>query len=348
MRYQTGTMLLALLAGAGLAACQPSASSSAAAPPPSALPLSTTSAAPLSDAPDASALPAAAAAPVAAPADPSDAYASADQAMSMSDAFGDSPPDYAVSDSGVTPWVWTASDNSIRVAEAVAGGERYYYYAPGADQPFYVQDTDQGYSFEDGKLVAVFDHSGHPVPLGASAALAGRFLARGEALRQSVTSAPHQPVAASNWQAQRGAIAAQRAASDQEAKSDPAWSAYHSQHQAAEQAHWATDAASRENWAADTDARLGDQAKAQQERALAAAAKPATPAPDARTNLSPAPDHAPAAGAATAPAAPAPRTDATRAPATGAEHRPTATEPRAADKTRPKPATDDGRPDRQP
>jgi hypothetical protein len=371
-------MLLTLLAGAGLAACQPSTTSSSA-PPPSALPLATNSAAALSDAPVASALPAAAAPPLAPPSDPSQAYAYADRAWAMSDAFGDSPPDYAFDDDGVTPWVWTASDNSICVAEAVPGGERYYYYEPGATQPFYVQDTDYGYSFNGGDLVAVYDHSGNSVPIGANAALAGRFLARGEALRQAATSAPHQAVAANNWQAQRGYIATQRTTWAQDAQSNPAWSAYHSQNQAAEQAHWAPEAARRETWAADTDARLGDQAKAQQERALAAAvAKPAAPEPGAQANPPPLPSHAPAPGEAprpdgavaaqpparqvetrppAAPSASAPRAVETRPPAATVEQRPAVTEPRAAAPSRPAAAAhpnaaprpaDAARPDRRP
>jgi len=378
MRHQTRTMLLTLLAGAGLAACQPSTtSSSSAAAPPAALPLATNSAAALTDAPAASALPAAAAAPIAPSSDPSQDYAYADRAWAMSDAFGDSPPDYAVDDGGVTPWIWTASDNSTRVAEAVPGGERYYYYEPGATQPFYVQDTDYGYSFNNGALVGVYDHSGHAVPAGANAALAGRFLSRGETLRQAATSAPHQPVAANNWQAQRGYIAAQRTTWAQDAQSNPAWTAYHTQNQAAEQAHWAPEAASRETWAADTDARLGDQAKAQQERALAAAAKPPAPGPGAQPSPPPLPGHGPAPGDATrsagaaqpparqvetrppqGPAASAPRAVETRPPTATVEHRPAATEARApapprlpAPATRakaPPPRADDARPDKRP
>jgi hypothetical protein len=380
MRHQTRTMLLTLLAGAGLAACQPSTTSTSA--PPSALPLAADSAAPLSDAPPASDLPAAAAPPLAPPSDPSQAYAYADRAWAMSDAFGDSPPDYAFDDGGVTPWVWTASDNSICVAEAVPGGERYYYYEPGAAEPFYVQDADYGYSFNGRDLVAVYDHSGRSIPIGANAALAGRYLARGEALRQSATSAPHQAVAANSWQAQRGYIADQRTTWAQDAQSNPAWSAYHSQNQAAEQAHWAPEAARRETWAADTDARLGDQAKAQQERALAApaVATPAAPEPGAHANLSPLANHppAPAPGEAqrppdvaaaqspdrqvdnrpySAPAASAPHAVETRPPPAIVEQRPAVSEPRAAEPPRPAVAAppnvaprpaDTGRPNRRP
>lgn len=139
MKHATRTLALTLLAGAALVACRQGGGSSQ--PPSSALPLdNTASAAPLTDAPAASALPPAPAAPVASVSDPSQSYQYADLAWAMSDAFGDSPPDYAFDDGGVTPWVWTASDNSICIAEAIAGGERYYYYRPGADQPFYILD----------------------------------------------------------------------------------------------------------------------------------------------------------------------------------------------------------------
>jgi hypothetical protein len=276
-------LAVTLLAGASLAACNQAGTTQA---PSSALPLATAAAPPLADAPDANALPAAPAAPVASVTDPGQSYSYADQAWAMSDAFADSPPDYAFDDGGVTPWVWTASNNDVRVAEAVPGGERYYYYQPGADQPFYVQDPDYGYAYQVGALVAVYDHGGQSVPVAGHAGVAGRYLARGESLRRTATSAPHQPVAANNWNAQRGTIAAQRTTFSTQAAANPAWNAYHAQNAAQENAQWAPEASKREAWAATTDARLGNQADADRERQQAQAgvhspppvATPAAPA----------------------------------------------------------------------
>jgi hypothetical protein len=276
MRLRTQLMYLALFASAGLAGCQPQAGQV------SALPLTTADAPPLADAPPPGELPAAGPTPIAYLGDPDQGYAFADRAWAMSTAFGDSPPDYAFDDDGVTPWVWVSGDNEWCLAEAVPGGERYYYFEPGAAEPFFVEDPDYGYGYEGGDLVAVYDHSGRELPpgdYGAYAANAGRYLARGRALRQAAASAPKQAVAANNWNARRGLITAQQAAWSRTATSDPAWRAYHNQHQGEEQAHWASEAARRETWAAQTDTRLGDPAQAAREQTLAQTVAHAAPSP---------------------------------------------------------------------
>jgi hypothetical protein len=86
-------------------------------------------------------------------------------------------------------------------------------------------------------------------------------------------------VAANNWNARRGLIDAQRVAWGRTATTDPAWRAYHNQHQGEEQAHWANEAARRETWAAQTDTRLGDQARAAREQTLAQTTAHPTPSP---------------------------------------------------------------------
>src|SRR6202012_4676746 len=113
---------------------------------------------PLTNAPAADALPAATPAPVVRVADAQASYAYPDRAYEMSDTFGDAPPDYVYDYGGdVRPWVWVSDDGAERVAEAVPGGERYYYYEAGAGEPFYVQDPDYGYGFQGGQLVVIFD-----------------------------------------------------------------------------------------------------------------------------------------------------------------------------------------------
>src|SRR5262249_9075426 len=89
-------------------------------------------------------------------------------------------PDYAFDDDGVRPWVWRSDDGYQRVAEPVPGGERYYYYQPGADEPFYVQDPDYGYGYAGGALVVLYDRAGRAIRPDRRATLAGR---RGAGLR---------------------------------------------------------------------------------------------------------------------------------------------------------------------
>jgi hypothetical protein len=257
----------ALAAGASLSACQ------RAKPQVAALPLDMgATAAPLGEAPPPGGLPPAPPARIAALTDSRDAYAFPDRAWGMSWAFGDSPPDYAFYDEGVTPWVWVADDDSECLAEPVPGGERYYYFEPGAYTPFYVQDPSYGYGFANGQLVAIYAPGGRefaPSADPAAAATAGQYLARGRLLRQASASQPHQAVAAANWNARRGVIAAAHASFARDAAREPAWRAYHDQHQAQSQARFAPEATRRESWAAQTDSRLGQSGRAEREQRTA-------------------------------------------------------------------------------
>ena len=181
--------LIALAAALGaLAACNQAASNTAAAntatnlaaAPDNALPPIDAAVA-LVNAPAADALPAAAPAPVAHVANRTQGYAYADRAYAMSTGFAAAPPDYTYDYNGQRPWVWRGSDGSERVVEAVPGGQRVYYYEPGARQPFFVQDPQYGYGYQDGALVSVYDQSGRALAdaqAEAQAQRAGRYLAR--------------------------------------------------------------------------------------------------------------------------------------------------------------------------
>lgn len=276
----------AIAAGAGLAACQRNQ------PQVAALPLDTGAAQPLGEAPPPGGLPPAPPAPIATLADYHDAYAFPDRAWGMSWAFGNSPPDYGFYDDGVSPWVWVADDDSECLAEPVPGGERYYYFEPGAYTPFYVQDPSYGYGFENGQLAAIYARDGReiaPAQDPTAAATAGRYLARGRTLRQAAATQPHQAVAAANWNARRGLIAAERNSFSRGAAQNPAWLAYHSQHAPQDQDRFAAEAARRENWAAQTDTRLGEASRASREQRLAQSigqgvgpGRPSAPAPTAQ------------------------------------------------------------------
>src|ERR1700761_7495336 len=80
-------------------------------------------------------------------------YRYIDDAYDMGDAFGDSPPDYAIDYQGERPWVWRSGSGAYRVVEQGPDGERDYYYAAGADQPFLIRDPRYAYAFDGGQLV---------------------------------------------------------------------------------------------------------------------------------------------------------------------------------------------------
>jgi hypothetical protein len=215
-------------------------------------------------------------------ADAADTYAFPDRAYEMSDMFGDAPPDYVYDYGNVQPWVWVSDDGSECVVEPVPGGERYYYYEAGADDPFFVQDPDYGYGFEDGRLVGVYDHSGRTLPMGdleARAPIAGRYLTRARSLYNASRQDRRQPVAESNWTARRGMITAQRQAWQQQMTQDPNWRSFHAQNAPAVEAHWQGERVQRLNWAAHVNETMHNQADAVRERQQAQTAAANRPAP---------------------------------------------------------------------
>jgi hypothetical protein len=248
----------AMVGSLALAACQPSNSQTAvsAAPPPlAAIPLATSGAPTIAPAPAADALPPAPAASVGQLANPSDQYAFAEQAYAMTSAFGDAPPDYSFDyGDGQQPWVWRGDDQSMRVAEALpGGGYRYYYYERSAQTPYLVRDPDYSYGYDNGVLVVVYDSQGRALSddnLARRADIAGRFLARAEALYAASQRDQREAVAQANWAARRSEIDSERAqwAADQAADAD--WRAYHALHEQQEVAQWDAERVRREAEAA--------------------------------------------------------------------------------------------------
>ena len=213
-------------------------------------------------------LPAAAPAPVAAPASGAAAYAYADEAASLSDAFADAPPDYSYDYDGAAPSVWRTHDNYERIVEQTADGPRVYYFAPGADQPFYVQAADYGYGFQGGALVAVYDSRGRqlaPDLMRQRADMAGRFLQRARGLEQAARQRPRQAAPPPNWAAQRDAIETQREHWAQTRHDNPDWQTYHEQHGAEDVTRWAADQVQRLVQAAGVDRAMHDDQRANQD-----------------------------------------------------------------------------------
>ena len=246
------------LAGLTLSACQPSspqAAASSAPAPLSAIPLATSGAPPIAPAPLASALPPAAPASVGRLANSGDRYAFADRAYAMNSAFGDAPPDYTFNyGGGERPWVWRGDDQSTRVAEPLPGGGfRYYFYEPGSQTPYLVRDPDHSYAYDNGALVVVYDRRGQAISddqLGRQAEMAGRFLARAQAIYAASQREQREAVAEANWAARRSQIDAERAQWQADQEADQEWQAYHAAHQQEEQSQWDAERYRREAQAA--------------------------------------------------------------------------------------------------
>jgi len=249
-------------------------------------PTDTSPAAPAAEAPAADALAPAPPAPVAAPPPPAQQYRYIDQAASLSAAFADTPPDYTVDYQGTRPWIWRSGDGAYRIVEAAPGGERYFYFMPGAATPFLVRDSNYTYAYDQGRLVVVYAADGRPLAPTLAArqvALAGRYLARARGLYSAALHEKRQAAHAANWQARRAPILAQQQQWRQQQQANQQWRAWHDQHAAAGQAKLDRERTQRQAYAAQLAsvaapvARGPDQtgvAVARQRQAKAVAAQP--------------------------------------------------------------------------
>jgi hypothetical protein len=250
-------VLIAATAGLALTACKPAANApenaaaASAQPPLAALALADTPATPTTPAPRPEALPSARPAKVARLARATDAYAFADRADAMNQGFGDAPPDYTFDyQDGEQPWVWQGDDQSMRVVEPLPdGGERYYYYEPGASEPYFVRDPYYSYGYQGDVLVVVYDNHGRVLPpdvMYGRADVAGRYLARAQAIRDASLHRQRQAVARANWIARQDDLYAERQAWASAQTADPGWRAYHDSHQPSDQNYWASERYRRE------------------------------------------------------------------------------------------------------
>jgi hypothetical protein len=244
--------------------------------PAAALPLSAGPGLPMADAPLAQALPQAPPAPVERLFGTDSDYAYLDSAAYMSDAFFDAPPDYAFAYEGVYPWAWRADDDALVLVEPIAGGYRAYYYQPGAALPFLVRDPQYAYGFDQGRLAAVYDGYGRalpPVDVDQRSALAGRYLARAQALNQAARAPGRRAVDRESWLARRGQIGALSEQWSGDRARTPAWRAFHAEYAPQQQARWAPERYRREAVAARVFKALDDRRAADRHWRAALAAR---------------------------------------------------------------------------
>ena len=230
-----------------LAACHPSAESGADGNVlelpalPATLPLATGAATAPTYAPSADALPAAPRLRTVRVADPRDAYAYADDAWDFGDAIFDAPPDYGFDYAGTEPWAWQGYDQSLTFVEPLDDGYRYYYYRPGADEPYFVRDADYGYGYDNGQLAVIYGPGGAILPYdnyGPRIDYASRYLARARDLYAASRERDRRSVNAANWAARSAAISAAQSRWAGERARQSGWRDYHQRVAATADRHW--------------------------------------------------------------------------------------------------------------
>ena len=186
----------------------------------------------------------------------SDNYAYVDRAYAMSNAIGQAPPDYGFDYQGTHPWVWRSSDRSARLVEPVEGGYRYYYYQPGANEPYLVRDPQYSYGYSDGQLASVYDSRGQLLPdeyIDRRTDDAGRYLVRGASLYEASLRNEKRSVNAENWSGRRAELDSARAQWEEQQNREEAWRAYHAEHDAEGQSYWQAERERRDRSARSFD-----------------------------------------------------------------------------------------------
>ncbi len=254
-------VIAATLGSVVLAGCNQPASQTATAPAAAAqpaLPLTSADVPQSANAPLATALPAAPV-KVVHVADQSQRYAYADRAYRYARVLADAPPDYTFDYDGVRPYVWN-SGGAYQVAEPTSGGERYYYFDPGADTPYLVRDGGYSYGYDRGQLAVVYDAQGRtldPSYVDQRADIAGRYLARARALRAAALSSQRKAVAIRNWEVRRQQMEADRAAWERQQQDAADWRAYHDAHDGQADAYWQAERQRRQDESRRYDQAIG-------------------------------------------------------------------------------------------
>lgn len=133
-------------------------------------------------------------------------------AYSQGQSYYDQPPSYFPYN-GATPLVWNQGSMITRIVEAlVGGGQREYYYQPGAAYPYFVRDPQYAYAYNDGRLIAAYDPYGRPLAetvLVERAPIAGRYLVRAQTLYDVARRTNPRPLTPKVWTVERTRLARQ-------------------------------------------------------------------------------------------------------------------------------------------
>jgi len=131
-------------------------------------------------------------------------------AYSQGQSYYDQPPSYFPYN-GATPLVWNQGSMITRIVEAlVGGGQREYYYQPGASYPYFVRDPQYAYAYNDGRLIAAYDPYGRPLEetvLVERAPIASRYLVRAQTLYAVARRTNPRPLTQKVWTVERTRLA---------------------------------------------------------------------------------------------------------------------------------------------
>ena len=162
--------------------------------------------------------------------------------------IGDSPPDYGYDYHGVQPWAWRTSDGYNRFVEPVYGGNRYYYYAPGAAGPFLVRDPYFSYAYQDDRLVALYDRDGRVIDARAAKRhrqAAQQYLVRAKDLYRAASVDDRTGVFADQWERRRAGLAEDRRQWGDARAEQAAWRQWDQRNEQAVRQNWQREAAAR-------------------------------------------------------------------------------------------------------
>jgi hypothetical protein len=163
--------------------------------------------------------------------------------------IGDSPPDYGFDHYGVQPWAWRTGDGYYRLVEPIYGGNRYYYYAPGAGQPFLVRDPYFSYGYRDDRLVALYDRDGRVMDERAARRqrkAAQQYLARAETLYRAARADSRTGVAVRDWEQRLPVLAGDQRRWRQAKAEQAAWRQWDKQYERGLRERWRRESAARE------------------------------------------------------------------------------------------------------
>jgi hypothetical protein len=127
-----------------------------------------------------------------------DAYRYIDDADTLLDAMGTSPPDHGFRFDGIDCWAWAMADGSTILAEPLGDDYRYYVFAPGDNYPFFVGDKTYAYGFEGRTLAAVYGDNGDLVDPSDDIVDGAAWLSdRGFGMKRAMQTP--EPVYAGDW-----------------------------------------------------------------------------------------------------------------------------------------------------
>lgn len=96
-------------------------------------------------------------------AEPVLAFARFDDAVAVSEAIGDSPPDFAFRLIGTDAWAWTDPSGEMLIVEGEGRATVQYFFGARDDRPQFIRTGTYGHAFADGRLIGSFHGNGAPV-----------------------------------------------------------------------------------------------------------------------------------------------------------------------------------------